>query len=187
MSCRQGFTLIEVVVAVSIGVLVAAASLAALSAVFRGWTRLAAGGRLLDADRAMLRVERDVASSCPLPDAAFAGGPDRLRIPLEQGGALRVVEWSVVPEGLLRAERDYRFEGEAGYDGREDDGRSTALRTEWYRVPGPASFSYAALVPADDAPAWVERWSATSPTNLPGSVRILLPGNLVREMPCRLL
>ena len=186
MRRRHGFTLVEVVIATSVGVLVAAASLAALSAVFRGWTRIAAGGRLLDADRAMLRVERDVAAAFPLPGAGFEGEPDRLRIPVQQGGALRVVEWSVVPEGLLRSERDYRFEGESGYDGREDDGRSTALRTERHRLSGLASFSYAASAPPDEAPAWTERWSATSSTNLPGSVRILLPGNLSRAMPCRL-
>ena len=182
---RGGFTLVEVVVAASIGVLVAAAALTALAAVFRGWTRLASGGALLDVDRAMLRVERDVASAFPLPGASFEGAADRLRFPLERGGALFVVEWTAGPQGLLRTERDYRFDAELGFDGREDDGRTAALRNERYRLPGPAVFSYAED-DSDEESEFADSWMAASPTNLPARVRFHVPGGPFRDMPCRM-
>ena len=186
---RAAFTLVEVVVATAVAVLVAGAAILALSSAFAGWTRLAAGGELLDADRALLRLERDVASAKPLPYVPFSGDASTLRIPLERGGRLVVADWTAEPPGLVRRERDYRFDDEAGYDGRESDGRATALRIERHRLPSPAAFAFLPNAKSgaapDDSPRSAE-WTALTPTNLPASVEVRVPGVTVRTMPCRL-
>ena len=185
---RAAFTLVEVVVATAVGALVAASAVLALSSAFAGWTRLATGGELLDADRALLRLERDLASAKPLPSAPFRCDASSLRIPLERGGRLVIADWSAEAPGLVRRERDYRFDDEAGYDGRESDGRATALRFERHRLPSPAAFAFLAQresgAEGDNAPS--AEWTALAPTNLPAAVEVRVPGVTVRTMPCRL-
>ena len=186
---RAAFTLVEVIVATAVAALVVSAAVLALSTAVAGRTPHAAGGGLLDADRALLRLERDIASAKPLPLVPFRGDASTLRIPLERGGRLVVADWSAEPPGLIRRERDYRFDDEAGYDGRESDGRATAPRVERHRLPSPAAFAF--LAKAESGAAAVEalslsEWTALTPTNLPASVEVRIPGVTVRTMPCRL-
>ena len=183
---RGGFTLVEVVVASAVGALVAASSLLALHAVFAGWTRLAAGGTLLQADRALWRLERDVAGARPLPGAPFVGSSGSLRFPQERGGALVVVEWTAAPGALRRAERPYRFDDEASFDGRDAGGRAIQPRIERYRLPGTPSFSFPESAGGSAAAEPATEWTAAVPTNLPRLVRATLPGIASRDMPCRL-
>ncbi len=165
---NRGFTLIELIVAMGVGIAVSAMALVAVSSGFRSWTRLAAGGVLLETDRGFLRFERDVSSALPLPDAQFAGDVSEVTIPLERGDAPRVVSWTAVPGRLIRRERDYLFDREASLDGRAEDGTSIQFRTESYRIPAPARFAYH---PAPEASA-EESFTAASPTHLPSAVSI---------------
>ena len=179
---KRGFTLVELIVAMGVGIAVSAMALIAVSSGFRSWTRLAAGGVLLETDRGFLRFERDVSSALPLPDAPFAGDASQVTIPLERGGALCIVSWTAAPDDrLVRRERDYLFAREASFDGRAEDGTSIQFRTESYRIPAPARFAYH---PAPDASA-EESITADSPTNLPYAVS-LSSGGFSRFCPVRL-
>ena len=178
---NRGFTLVELVVAMGVGIAVSAMALIAVSSGFRSWTRLAAGGVLLETDRGFLRFERDVSSARPLPDAPFSGDASELTLPMERSGALRVVSWTAAPGRLIRRERDYLFDREASFDGRAEDGTSIPFRTESYRLPAPARFTY---YPTPDVSA-EESFSADSPTNLPYAVS-LSSGGFSRLCPARL-
>ena len=183
---REAFTLVEVVVATAVAALVAAAAVVALSSTFAGWTRLASGGALLAVDRALLRLERDVASAHPLPHVPFRGDATSLRIPLERGGRLVVAEWTAEAPGLVRRERDYRFNGEENYDGREADGRATAFRVERHRLPSPAAFAYILHAESGADDHRVADCAAPAPNNLPAAIEVRIPDAAVRTMPCRL-
>ena len=178
---NRGFTLVELIVAMGVGIAVSAMALIAVSAGFRSWTRLAAGGVLLETDRGFLRFERDISSALPLPDKPFSGDTSELTLPLERGGALRIVSWTVAPGRLVRRERDYLFDREASFDGRAEDGTSIPFRTESYRIPATARFAYH---PAPDVSA-EESFTADTPTNLPYAVS-LSAGGFSRLCPARL-
>lgn len=178
---RRAFTLVELLVAMAVGIAVAGMASAAVAAGFRSWTRLAAGGALLETECGFLRFERDIASALPLPDAPFTGTATEISLPIERGGTLRMIVWSAKPDRLARSERDYLFDAEAAFDGRAADGSSLPLRTESYRIPAPARFSF---LPAQDAPA-VDTFTADSPTNLPYAVS-LTAGDFSRACPARL-
>lgn len=187
---RGGFTLVEIVIAAAVGALVAAAAMVGLHAVFSGWARLAVGGGLGEAHRALLRLERDVAAAKPLPGVPFEGAADLLRFPLERGGGLVVVEWETAPGRLARAERTYLFDGEERFDGRDADGRPVPVRRERFRVPGEKTvFAFSGDEPAGEGregDALSSDWAAVAPTNLPRRVRVTMPGVAVRDLPCRL-
>ena len=180
---RRAFTLVELLVAMVVGVLVAGSALLALSSSFSAWTRLASGGTLLETDKAMLRLERDISSALPLPDAPFSGEARSLALPLERDGSLRVATWSAEGSRLVRSERDYLFDGEASFDGRAPDGTALPVRLETYRLAGPARFAYQAT-PADERDG-APSFTADCATNLPAAV-LVCAGDHRRACPTRL-
>ncbi len=165
---RRGLTLVELVVALSVGALVAGAALAALSSAFSAWTRLAAGGALAETHRALYLFERDAAAALPLPDEPLAGDASSLSFPLERDGSLRVVAWSAEDARLIRREHPYRF-------GKAPPPTDDSL-AQTFRLPAPASFAY---------PDGADSVAASSPTNLPASVRVTT-GDISRLCPFRL-
>lgn len=178
------------------GLLVVGSALLALSSSFSSWSRIAGGGILLETDRAMLRFERDIASALPLPDCPFSGESATLTVPLERDGALRVATWSAEESLLVRQERDYLFDDEAAFDGHGPDGLPLPVRTERYRLPETARFSFegsGGLPPASAGVRGPARspsvvppsFVATAPTNLPRTVTLSI-GDFIRHCPTRL-
>ena len=173
---RRGFSLVELLVAMAVGTLVAGAALVALSSTFRSWARLSGGGTALDTDRAMLRLERDVASALPLPDVPMEAERKSLRLAMERGGRLRVVAWEADGKRLVRHERDYLHGAEEGFDGHGAGGRPVPEETLAYRLPAEAAFSW-------DAAADALR--VESATNLPPALTVTIPP-FSRNCPFRL-
>lgn len=168
-----GFTLVELLVAMATGLLVVTAALLALSTTFSAWTKLAAGGSLLETQRALLRLERDIASALPLPDAPFSGDTTTLSIPLERASTLAVASWSIQGSTLVRHETDYPISPATPL---------APARIESFRVPSPIAFSFFAT---KDASEPLSAFTASTATNLPHRV-LLSIGSFHRNAPTRL-
>lgn len=170
---RLGLTLVELVIALSVGALVAAAALAALSSTFSSWSRLAAGGTLSETHRALFLLERDVASAHPLPDEPLTGDEASLSFPMERDNTLRIVSWTAEDARLIRREHPYRF-------GKEEPVADDTL-SQSFRLPASASFGY---LPEETAEP-LDAFTADCATNLPASVRVTV-GDYSRLCPFRL-
>ncbi len=174
----RAFTLVEVLVALALGLLVVGTASLALWSASQGWLRLQTGegARLANAGAGLWRLERDVASAHPAgKDDVFEGTESELRVPrtfrrgressvddsaaVDSGEDTRIV-WTVGTNLLTRAEGAF---------------------LETYRFESGLRFRY-----EGDGEKVVDSWTADAPTNLPRRVILMSKSGILRAMPCML-